>query len=147
MVKRSCKTPTICMSNSLKKIQFRIRFRRSSRFAPRRMLSLVIQSSQPKISLFITILKILQNMLMIYLLLNGVDLMKSAQRVPKLLCSVTVLLQAISSKELLVTAISLVLSFFNQLIQIYSKTCCIMMESSTVSLCSNSSKMVAGNTF
>jgi hypothetical protein len=103
-VKKSNTIPIKCKSSNQRRTQSRIRFKRSLRFALRRMPSSVTQSSPLKMYLFITILRVLQIIQMICHQLSGADPMKFAQKVPSLLCSLMELLQVTSNKVFLVTA-------------------------------------------
>ena len=103
MVKKSTTTPINSKSNSQRRTPSKTRFKRSLRFALRKMHSSVIQSSPLRTYLFITIPKILQIIHLICHLSSGVDLTRFAQRVKNPRCSLMELLPVISSRVFLVT--------------------------------------------
>ena len=109
MAKKSTTTPINSKSSSQRRTPSKTRFKRSLRFAPRKMPSSVTLSSRLRMYLFTTIPKILQIIRMICHLSSGADPTRFAQRVPNPPCSSMEQLQVTSNKVFLVTAGSSVL--------------------------------------
>jgi len=135
---------TKCRSKSQRRILFKIKSRKLSRFVQTMMHFLETLSSQLMINLFTMIHQTLQSMLWTCLQLSGKDLRKLLQK--SHWCLETKWAQETSSKESLETAGSSDLFLSKALIQSSWRTWSYITVSSMDLQYSNSSKTDAGNT-